>query len=633
MTNIVMAEMPENYDTNEDVNHSDVVIQQEVLQNIASKNNYFMTINDIVDANKLSPEKLLDLIDSAANDNLFSSTKLSGQEMIDQVNKIREWVDNEQSILKSAPLSMDTYNKKKAILQARAAYVLLYECYVGEELRKIPKKNGTNKNSKSRASGDVKTKAEVIKDKYGLSPRLVRDFQGLTWEGVKAAIEIAIKQNDIPTRALALSKSTKKKVKTNNRNEENKYPKFELDNIEESEHKTLTLEKPLYVTTIFSNISLGLSKAHKLNIHCAVAAEWDIKRALWHELLFPDCHMVKGDFTSDECFKEALEWHHKKSCTIVMASPCCEPFSNLNNSRNKGNVPEAKHFYYTTKFMKESQPYGFIIENVPNFIDARPEIAHDVLKNKDGYIRCIGEYIRDELSEAYYLNIGIYTSADYGCVEDRKRLIILGVRKDRSNGPWKFPKKHSVRKMLWEVIGDLRSLENGEIDPNDPWHYARTLPECVVRFIEQTPTGCSAWDNAEDFQPVLDNGEYPEAKYNKGYTRNDWQYQCPTITTGNGRINDLASIHPGRYNPETKKFTDPRVFSLRELQRIMDCPSDFFDKLNLARDENGMLEQKTETALREAIGQHFCPIHVNALFSTMPLPVNDNNKTNDDIAV
>ena len=49
--------------------------------------------------------------------------------------------------------------------------------------------------------------------------------------------------------------------------------------------------------------------------------------------------------------------------------------------------------------MKESQTYGFIIENVPNFIDARPKIAHDVLKNEDGYIRCIGEYIRDELEE------------------------------------------------------------------------------------------------------------------------------------------------------------------------------------------------------------------------------------------
>jgi hypothetical protein len=46
-----------------------------------------------------------------------------------------------------------------------------------------------------------------------------------------------------------------------------------------------------------------------------------------------------------------------------------------------------------------------------------------------------------------------------------------------------------------------------------------------------------------------------------------------------------------------------------------------------------MLEQKTENNLRKAIGQHFCPVHVNALFSTMPLPVNDNNKVNDDIAV
>ena len=88
------------------------------------------------------------------------------------------------------------YNQKKAVLQARAAYVLILECLIGEKLREIPRQNGTNENSESRASGETRTKSQIIKEEYGLSPRLARDFQHLTWDGVKAAIGLAFKQKD-----------------------------------------------------------------------------------------------------------------------------------------------------------------------------------------------------------------------------------------------------------------------------------------------------------------------------------------------------------------------------------------------------------------------------------------------------
>lgn len=588
-----------------------------------------LSVEDIIKSKQLSPETLTEIINAAQNDNLFPTEKLNGKELTDKVSELHEWVETEESRLRSIPFSIELYNQKKAVLQARAAYVLILECSIGEKLRKIPRQNGTNENSESRASGETRTKSQIIKEDYGLSPRLARDFQHLSWDGVKAAIELALLQNDIVTRALALSKSASIKAKQNKHNKRIGHTKFILDYIEESEAKTLELEKPMYITTLFSNISLGLARIHELNLHCRVAAEWDKTRAHWHELLYPDCHMVQGDFTSDKCFNEALEWHKKQGCEIVMASCCCEPFSNLNNSPNKGDVPEAKQFYYAADFILKAKPKYFVFENVPGFVDARPKIAHDILKDKDGKIRCIGQYLRDVLGEEYHLNFGIYTAADYGCVEDRSRLIILGCRKDISTEPWKFPKKHSVRKMLWEVIGDLMSLGNGEIDPNDPWHYARELPEHIIRILAHTPTGCSAWDNEAEYQPLTNSGEYSNGNYDKGFTRNEWQDQCPTITTGNGSVSDMDSLHPGRYNPETQEYTDCRVFSLRELLKIMDCPNGFFDKLNLKREENGMLNETEENNLRKAIGQHFCPLHVNALYSTLPLPANDNNKPDD----
>ncbi len=622
-----LAEKPRNYNVAEEVQTDNVTTEQQVPTNME-----VLSLETILANSSLTKDKLEELINEASNDNLFPDTALSAEELVDKLNNLRDWVDHESGILDSAPFSVETYHKKRAVLQARASYVLILECYIGSLLSNIPKLNGTNENSDCRANGEQRTKSQIIKEDYRLSPRLSRDFQHLTWDGVKAAIEIALKSNEIPTRALALSKSAAIKAKQNKSNNKLKHTKFELDNIEETEFKTLQLENPMYITTLFSNISLGLARIDELNLHCAVAAEWDKTRAGWHELLYPDCHMVQGDFTSDECFNEALEWHRKTGSEIIMSSCCCEPFSNLNNSPKKGNVPEAKQFYYAADFILKAEPKYFIMENVPGFVDARPQIAHDVLIDDNGDIRCIGQYLRDVLGEKYHLNFGIYTAADYGCVEDRSRLLVLGCRKDVSNEPWKFPKRHSVRKMLWEVIGDLISLDNGAIDPNDPWHYARELPEYIINFLKCTPTGCSAWDNDVDHQPLIDNGEYSNGNYGKGFTRTNWQDQCPTITSGNGSISNLYSIHPGKYNPDTQEYSDCRVFSLRELLKIMDCPDNFFDRLNLKREENGMLNEKDENSLRKAIGQHFCPLHVNALYSTLPLPANEDSSVEDEAA-
>ena len=246
-----LAEMPENYDMMDEVKASAVMNETEEQKIVASNVNdnqegenppspkggaatkaveentvnenardisQPLTVEDIVKSKQLSPEMLAEIINAAKNDNLFPVDNLDGKELTDKINELHEWVNAEESRLKSIPFSIELYNQKKAVLQARAAYVLILECLIGEKLREIPRQNGTNENSESRASGETRTKSQIIKEEYGLSPRLARDFQHLTWDGVKAAIGLAFKQKDIPTRALALSKSASIKANQNKHN-------------------------------------------------------------------------------------------------------------------------------------------------------------------------------------------------------------------------------------------------------------------------------------------------------------------------------------------------------------------------------------------------------------------------------
>lgn len=118
-----------------------------------------MTVEDIIKSKQLSPETLTEIINAAQHDNLFPAEKLNGKELTDKINELRKWVNTEESLLKSTPFSIELYNQKKAVLQVRAAYVLILECLIGEVLRQIPRLNGTSSKSERRASGQEKTKS------------------------------------------------------------------------------------------------------------------------------------------------------------------------------------------------------------------------------------------------------------------------------------------------------------------------------------------------------------------------------------------------------------------------------------------------------------------------------------------
>ena len=92
-----------------------------------------LTFAEVAKAKQLSPERLKEIIDAAENDNLFPTEKLNGQDLMDKVNILRDWVDKEESHLKAFPFSIGFYKRRKAVLQARAAYVLIIECFIGEK--------------------------------------------------------------------------------------------------------------------------------------------------------------------------------------------------------------------------------------------------------------------------------------------------------------------------------------------------------------------------------------------------------------------------------------------------------------------------------------------------------------------
>ena len=243
-----------------------------------------------------------------------------------------------------------------------------------------------------------------------------------------------------------------------------------------------------------------------------------------------------------------------------------------------------------------------MIENVPDFLNAKPKQLKELLGDLT-----IGEYIKQELENmGYVVNIGVYSAADYGTAQDRQRAIILAAKKEL--GLWKFPKKDKFRKLLFEAIGDLPSLEPGQQDPERPMHYALDLPACQIEFLKHTPTASSAWKNKKEYQPVNVDGSESCAQFKASFSRKDWNKPSNTVLTDSGSLGGMINIHPGRPLSDGT-YSDCRPLSILELFRITGLPDDYPVPEKFI---------KNDKLIREVIGECFAPLHVARLMTTMP---------------
>lgn len=134
---------------------------------------------------------------------------------------------------------------------------------------------------------------------------------------------------------------------------------------------------------------------------------------------------------------------------MLLVSPPCQTFT----VAGKRDFTDKRTclFLTTLEIIEKIKPEYVVIENVKEFLNARPINLKHILGDKS-----IGDFICDKLkSWGYTVNVDICNAADYGTAQLRERAIFLA----SLNGLWKFPKKDKFCIPLFEVIGDLPSLE------------------------------------------------------------------------------------------------------------------------------------------------------------------------------
>ena len=156
-------------------------------------------------------------------------------------------------------------------------------------------------------------------------------------------------------------------------------------------------------------IRLGFESTKKCQ--CVFSSEWDKNAQKTYEANHGK--IDAGDITKVDP-NDILDFD------ILTGGFPCQPFSSIGKRQGFEHPTQGTLFFYIKNILAVKKPKAFLLENVPGLVN------HD----KGNTLNTIREVLRCELG--YTTDFMVLNSADFGVPQYRKRLYIVGFRKDLS---------------------------------------------------------------------------------------------------------------------------------------------------------------------------------------------------------
>jgi DNA (cytosine-5)-methyltransferase 1 len=366
------------------------------------------------------------------------------------------------------------------------------------------------------------------------------------------------------------------------------------------------VNKPTYIS-LFSGAGSGCYGFKQNDYECIATNEVSTRRLniqKYNKKCKYETGYINADILLEDTKKkikdEVVFWQKKhkiKEIDVLIATPPCQGMSVANHKKTNEKKRNSL-VVESIKITKELEPKFFVFENVRAFLKT---ICTDI----DNTDKSIEETIKINLGGKYNILSKVINFKNYGSGSSRTRTIVIGVKKDIINvTPYDiFPKEKNIN-TLKDLISDLPSLKTmGEIS-KDILHSYREFDKRMLPWIENLKEGQSAFDNIDkDRIPhkIVDGKKiYNKRKNGDKYSRWYWNREGPCIHTRNDILASQNTIHP----------KDNRVFSIRELMRLMSIPENFqwfqnaIEELNLlTKSDKRIFLKKEELNIRHCIGE------------------------------
>ena len=282
---------------------------------------------------------------------------------------------------------------------------------------------------------------------------------------------------------------------------------------------------------------------------------------------------------------------------VIIGGPPCQAYSIAGRVRDENGMRDDYRNYLFESYIKvleRYQPKAFIFENVPGILSAKPGD------------RNIIEIIQESFAEAGYcllenLSEAIIDFTEYGVPQNRKRIIIFGVKKDyfgeKAEAIVKqfyaeaLPKyKSKKKKTVLEAIGDLPKLYPVEEDikvngtrtrhslpnPNVPNHIARWQSDRDIGIFklltEDIESGRCEYTSIKALKQLYTDMTGKSSNVHK-YHVIRWD-EPSNLIPAHLYKDGLRHIHPDS--------SQQRTLTVREAARLQTFPDDYiFDGSNM----------------------------------------------------
>ncbi len=282
---------------------------------------------------------------------------------------------------------------------------------------------------------------------------------------------------------------------------------------------------------------------------------------------------------------------------VIIGGPPCQAYSIAGRVRDENGMRDDYRNYLFESYIKvleRYKPKAFIFENVPGILSAKPGD------------RNIIDIIRESFDEVGYcllpdMSKAIIDFTEYGVPQNRKRIIIFGVRKDYygdnaekmvaefySSFLTKY--KSKKKKTVLEAIGDLPKLYPLENDLKvNGTRTHHSLPDPAI------PNHIARWQSDRDIGVFKLLTEDIESGKNE-YTSIDALKGLYTKVTGKTsnvhkyhviRWNEPSNLIPAHLYKDGLRHIHPdskqmRTITVREAARLQTFPDDYiFDGSNM----------------------------------------------------
>jgi len=286
-----------------------------------------------------------------------------------------------------------------------------------------------------------------------------------------------------------------------------------------------------------------------------------------------------SDETVSDTFKQIHELAGERSIDMIVGGPPCQAYSLLHRHDKKmEDDPRTLLYLQYGKFLEEFKPKGFVFENVPGLLSAK----------KGEHFKNLQEYF-DQLG--YKVHFKLLDASDYGVLQVRKRLIIVGWKKRNDHGYPDFEQK-ATPFVVNDILEDLPVLRAGDVVKVAPYKKPANqyLQESGIRsekdvFVTQNISRPLNDNDAAIYAFALKmwNNQHVRLKYTdlpmelRSQKNENSFLDRFKVVDGEGKAHTLVAhlskdghyyIHPN------KKYC--RSISVREAARMQSFPDNFY---------------------------------------------------------